>query len=149
MKEVSLAKAVPNPFENGVNRKQPFGLLVQGDFCLASMPFATDGSPVLTFQSPILHAIRGAYANATRGGGAAALHAAAAAQHRMHVLDKILGAHGGKAASRAIFKRLVGIDLGPSRPPLTELDAAGGDALLADLRAAGFDFPRFVPAVGA
>ena len=73
----------------------------------------------------------------------AALARAAAAQHRMHVLDNILHVHGGKAASRAIFKHLVGIDLGPARAPLTELDDAGAAALLKDLKAAGFDFKRF------
>ena len=146
MKELSLAKAVANPWSAD---GQPFGIFVQSDFCLAAIPFGANGSPVITFQSPILHAIRGAYANATAGGSgpnvAAALARAADAQHRMHVLDNILDTNGGKAASRAIFKHLVGIDLGHARAPLTELDDGQAAALLKDLAAAGFDIKRFVP----
>ena len=169
MKALSLAKAVANPWSAD---NAPFGIFVQSDYCLAAIPFGANGSPVITFQSPILHAIRDAYVghrgchwvvmldsitdeksialfflarytNATAGGSgpavSAALARAAAAQHRMHVLDNILHVHGGKAASRAIFKHLVGIDLGPARAPLTELDDGAAAALLTALKAAGFD----------
>ena len=58
MKALSLAKAVANPWSAD---NAPFGIFVQSDYCLAAIPFGANGSPVITFQSPILHAIRDAY----------------------------------------------------------------------------------------
>ena len=81
----------------------------------------------------MLIAIRDAYAAGNMAG-------AVEAQTRMHVLDKLLGAHGGKAASRAIFKHALGIDLGAPRAPLVQLTDAQGEALMQALKAAGFHF---------
>ena len=69
-------------------------------------------------------------------------------QRRSVELVRAIEAHGGLAANKEMM-RLVGVDCGPVRPPLTPLETADADKLSAQLEVIGFfSDPVFRPTVG-
>jgi N-acetylneuraminate lyase len=58
-------------------------------------------------------------------------------QRRSVELVRVIEANGGLAANKELM-RLVGVDCGPVRPPLTPVDAADAERLSAQLEAIGF-----------
>lgn len=103
----------------------------ESQFLLPTLPYGGNGSPAFTWSTPFLKAIYSAFA---AGNG----QAAAAAQARMLQLDAIIGAFGGTTAARALFKVVFGLDLGPIRPPQTDLTAQQVQTLVQQMRAGGF-----------
>lgn len=110
---------------------RPIDWFPESQFLLPTLPYGGNGSPAFTWSTSFLKDIYTAYA---AGNG----QAAAAAQARMLQLDAIVGAFGGTTAARALYKAVFGLDLGPIRPPQTDLTQAQVQALVQQMREGGF-----------
>jgi N-acetylneuraminate lyase len=91
------------------------------------------------FMPGIFHEVLAAFRRGDLG-------AAQTAQARAADVVTVMNRHGGLPAGKAMMP-LVGVDCGPVRPPLVDLDAGRRDALRRDLAALGF--PDGIPTPSA